>query len=249
MLYSAAAENETNETVKSDVKTVKLTEKEMIKSIKEKYKDSDVANKLIEKRKKGELFDSENPKKRHLGIKKQIHKYTTITTFPDGSVIEEKVDFSDATFYDEDGNVINNPFTPLTNTELEELEKAEEPEFSTMASVISGGSWSSGSGYRCVNGINVQKEVWGRYGAEYSADFCLYDGAYDHLQRVYGVRLWFDGDFDILDQGVFRSRETIDYSAYGGVKFKVSTGPDSETSTQWLYLRVGSNNYWYTSTY
>ncbi|MFE4525833.1 hypothetical protein ACFRCQ_27735 [Cytobacillus firmus] len=246
---STATKNETNETIKSDVKTVKLTEKEIAKNIKDHYKDTAVANKLIEKKKKGEPFDSENPKKRHLGIKKQIDKYTTITTFPDGSMIEEKIDFSNATFYDEDGNVISNPFTSLTDSELKELEKAEEPEFSTMASVISGGTWTSGSGYRCVNGIDVEKNVFGTYGASYSADFCTYDGSYDHLQRVYAVRLWSDGDFDILSQGVFRSRETADYSAYGGVKFKVSTGPDSGTSTEWLYLRVGGNNYWYTSTY
>lgn len=254
------------DTVKPEVKT--LDEKQVIQEIKKHYKDLDVQKKLIEKTKKGELHDSVNPKKRSLGVEKKLDENTIQTTYPDGSQTLEGVDFSEAVFYDEIGNEISNPYQPVyqpVSPESEDNKEKTQKEFSftnifnsfislvetpkAQAAVISGGTWTSGSGYRCVKGIKVFKSVFGSYQAAFSADFCNHNGAYDKLSRIYNVDVEAGDSWSILSQGIFRSLETYSYNAYVGVKFQVKGSAESNMTTENLYLRVGNDTYWYQSSY
>lgn len=259
--------------ISSKVDAPKSQQEQVIKSIKKHYKDEKVQKKLIEKRLKGEQFDAENQEKRGLGVQKKIDDYTIQTTYPDGSISVESVDLSEATFYDKDGKEISNPYGPLTEENKENKETKEQTptkdkktdQFSlanifnsvvgflqppkAQAAVISGGTWSTGSAYACVKGAKVKKEVYSTYGISYSADWCNHKSGYDNLSRIYAVDVWSDGEFSILSQGVFRSWENVEYNAYGGVKIQVKPSPESKMTTEYLYLRVGDNTYWYQASY
>lgn len=227
-----------------------------IESVKKHYKDLDVQNRLIDKVKKGELFDSMNPEKKSKGVVEKIDEHITLTTFPDGSKIKEGIDYSEATFYD-NGKEISNPYKPKEDKKTDEfslitifnsIKSFVEPP-KAQAAVISGGTWSSGSGYRCAKGVKVFKQVYSNYQATFYADFCNHYGGYDKLSRVYGVDVESDGEFSYVSQGVFRASETYSYNAYGGVKFTVKSNPDLPMTTENLYLRVGNDTYWYQASF
>lgn len=251
IVYPSSAAEKDN--TKSEIKIVKLQKEDVIQEIKNHYKDFAVQKKLIEKTNKGELLDSMNPEKRSLGVEEKIDEYTIQTTYPDGSQTLEGMDLSEAKFYDKNGHEISKP-TKLQSLKTGSLKSGGFKTGSlksggfTTSGVISGGTWTSGSGYSCVTGIRVFKQIYATYSAEFKADFCNVNGGYDNISRIYGVSLTASGTFDILDSGLFRGTETISYSAYGGVKF--TQKPDGGTmTTEHLYLRVGSDTYWYDSSY
>ena len=200
-----------------------------IESIKEVHPDVEVQNQLIEKLENGEMLDSNNPEKKSLGETEYIDAYTTVTTFPDGSRIIQGVDFSEATFYDEEGNEIEKNSDEILVTPL-------------ATEGVSGGTWTSGSGYSCVTGAKVHEHKYG-ITIDFKADFCMNHDTYDNLKRVYGVEV-VAYDWDILGEGVFRPTETSEYSAYGGVKVKARYSETSDAVTDYLYLRVGDDDYW-----
>lgn len=234
-----------NENVVSDedqTKKEKLTDKQekQIRSVKKNYPNKDTQKKLIEKVKKGEIFDSINPEKRHLGKTKNLFTDTTdttITEFPDGSITKDSIDFSEATFYDENGKKVENPFiTPKTSDNI-------------AINSISGGTWSSGSGYKCVRGAKVDHDNYSQYGASFKAGWCHVTGGYDYITNIYETAVWSDFEFDIINSGVFRTKETLDYTAYGGIKFSVKPSETSGMSTEYLYLRVAKDTYYQSDSY
>jgi hypothetical protein len=226
-----------------------------ITEIKKHYKDEKVQERLIKKVKKGELLDNANPNKRALGIQKQIDKNTILTTYPDGSESLQGIDYSEATFYDENGNETENPYERIENSDfVMVVEPNEDEPVMVMAWGItkdpvgvSGGTWSSGTGYSCVKGAKVYDWLYGSIEAYFFTDFCNLNGAYDTLNRVYGVYIETGETWSILDEGVFRASENVEYSAFGGVKFQAKVSADSSMKTYYLYVRVGGDSYWYES--
>ncbi|ENQ3081232.1 hypothetical protein ACEOWG_004598 [Bacillus cereus] len=209
--------------IKLETKAIQIQKQKgyEIQRIKDEYSDKKVQDKLIEKVKKGQMLDSINPEKQALGVKEKINETTTITTYPDGSKEVSGVDYSQAKFYDDKGNEV------------------ERPQDS-----ISGGTWTSGSGYACVKGAKVYRQNYGQFSAEYYADFCYHNGAYDKLDRVYGRIIDASGgSYSIENEGVFRTWETSTYSAYGGVKFNY-TSSSGGSGTKYLYIRVGNDRSW-----
>lgn len=174
---------------------------------------------------KGEVLDNINPEKAVLGKKEKINNTTTVTTYPDGSKEVSGIDYSEAKFFDEKGNEVQPKF--------QDLKGITGPQGS-----ISGGSWSNGSGYSCVKGAKVYRQVYSQYSASYYADYCHHQGAYDKLDRVWGLSLAAPGgDYDLEDFDVFRTWEKSGYSAYGGVAFKF-THKDGGAERKWLYIHV-----------
>ncbi len=170
-----------------------------------------------------------NPTKRSLGTEHPT-PYSQITTYSDGSVTG--VDFSEATFYDEEGNVIEPPID--SDTDL----------ITPFSSGSTGGSWSNGSGYSCVSGVTVYAgTLIPSVDMRFKADFCTHQGAYDEITRVYSTSV--DAyDWKFLDQGVFRAKETLDYAAYGGIKAQIRYTSDGNLHTDHVYLRVRNDKYW-----
>ncbi|MFE7822200.1 hypothetical protein ACFU1R_29050 [Priestia megaterium] len=237
LVYPASASEVKEQKMESE--NIKVEKERIIGEIKKSYKDEKVQKTLIKKTQKGEIFDADNPQKASQGKKQKLDQYTTLTTFPDGSQTLEGIDLSKAKFYDENGNEVTKDV------------KSDKIKTNSVqaAGVISGGTWSSGSGYSCVKGIKVFKQIIANYSAKFYADFCNNSGAYDKLSRVYGVDIEAGESWSILDQGVFRSNENGTYSAYGGVKYQAKARPDSNMVTRYLYLRVGNDKYWYQSNY
>ena len=237
VLFSLTFTTYSNESVLASNEELSDVEKEKIfKSLSKVYEDKEVVENLTKKIIKDELFDSERAEMEYLGVEEQVDDYTKLTTYPDGSIIEEKIDYAEALFYDEYGKEI-------------EVSSEDVSSMARASSVISGGSWSKGTGYACVKGIKVSKISYGKFGITFKADFCNNKNSYDNLSRVYGVNVWANHSFSIMSKGVFRKKETSQYSAYGGVKAKVKSRADGRESTEHLYLRVGKNKYWYTSSY
>ncbi len=77
----------------------------------------------------------------------------------------------------------------------------------------------------------------------FKADFCTMQGSYDEISRVYQTSV--DAyDWSFLDQGVFRAKETLEYSAYGGIKAQIRYKADGNLHTDYVYLRVRNDTYW-----
>jgi len=221
----------TTEFKKNDVNSLQAKEEQQINSIKEEYSDPKTQKNLIEKVNKGEMLDNINPEKKALGKKEKINETTTLITYPDGSKEEYGIDYSEAKFFDEKGN------------EVQPKKQALKGEKGPQGS-ISGGDWTSGSGYSCVRGAKVYSKVISQFSASYYADYCNHNGAYDKLDRVWGLSLAAPGgDYTLEEFKVFRQWERSGYSAYGGLAFKY-TDKNGGATRQWLYIRVGNDTAW-----
>lgn len=167
---------------------------------------------------------STNPDKQHLSVTEYPTPYTQITTFPDGS--KTVIDFSKATFFDKEGNLI------------------ESDLITPFADGTTGGDWNIGSGYRCVKNIEVYvKSLLKNIDMRFKADFCLNQGGFDEITRVYNERIE-TYEWEILAKGVFRQKETHEYSAYGGIKVKARYKEGGNQTTAYVYLRVKEDRYW-----
>ncbi|MBJ8031064.1 hypothetical protein [Bacillus cereus group sp. N21] len=230
-IFTPSSFASTMDTAKGDSNALQVQKGYQIKDIKENYSEQKVQERLIEKVNKGEMLDNINPEKAALAKKEKINDTTTVTTYPDGSKEVSGIDYSEAKFFDEKGNEVQ--------PKKEDLKGITGPQGS-----ISGGTWSSGSGYSCVQGATVYRNKYSHFDVSYKVDYCNHNGAYDKLDRVYGIDIDAPGgDFDIQGEGVFRTWESSGYSAYGGVNFKyLETGAGS--STQYLYIRVGNDSAW-----
>ncbi|MBY7121162.1 hypothetical protein ILS93_03415 [Bacillus sp. 16GRE42] len=213
--------------------TTEVKKEEQIKSIKESYGDTKVQKSLIEKVNNGETLDNVNPEKKSLGKKERISETATLTTFPDGSKEETGIDYSEAKFFDEKGNEVQ-------PSKVQPIKGIKGPQGS-----ITGGTWTSGSGYSCVKGAKVWRQSYGNFNVQYYVDYCNHNGAYDKLDRVWGRTLSnVHGSYSIEKEGVFRTWEQSGgYAAYGGVKFAY-TDENGRSSTQYLYVHVGNDRAW-----
>ncbi|MDD1370638.1 hypothetical protein PTB13_23595, partial [Bacillus sp. MHSD17] len=176
-------------------------------------------------------LDNVNPEKKSLGKKERLSETATLTTFPDGSKEEAGIDYSEAKFFDEKGNEVQ-------PNKVQPIKGIKGPQDS-----ITGGTWTNGSGYSCVQGAKVYRKPFSSFTAYYYADYCNHQGAYDKLDRVYGWDIQTSGGYTKEDWGVFRQWETAQYSAYGGLSFKY-TDKNGGDSHQWLYIRVGNDRAW-----
>jgi hypothetical protein len=218
-----------------------------IQKIKEHYKDIDVQTRLINKVKKGEKLDNVDPKKHGLGVAKRLDASRVLITYPDGSETLQGIDFSQAKFYDENGNQVPAPsgFSIASTT--------QQPMFSANSVTrppvgVSGGTWYVGSGYRAVKGAKVYNYIYPSFECYFYTDFTLLQGGYDSIQRIYGTIINGADSWSYLSgPGIFRQYENASYSAYGGVKFQAKITPDDTTDTYYLYVRVGGDSYWYDS--
>ncbi|GAB0170004.1 hypothetical protein LSPCS325_34410 [Lysinibacillus sp. CTST325] len=168
------------------------------------------------------------PIKRSLGTEHPT-PYSQVTTYSNGSVTG--VDFSEATFYAEEGNVIEPPIDSDTNL------------ITPLSEGTTGGSWSNSSGYSCVKGVTVYAgTLIPSVNLRFKADFCTHQGAYDEISRVYSTAVS-AFEWDYIDTGVFRPKETLEYSAYGGIKAKVRPKEGANLRTDYVYLRVKNDSY------
>lgn len=110
---------------------------------------------------------------------------------------------------------------------------------------ITGGTWTSGSGYSCVKGAKVWRQSYGNFNVLFYVDYCNHNGAYDKLDRVWGRALSnVHGTYSIEKEGVFRTWEQSGgYAAYGGVKFNFKD-ENNRSSTQYLFVHVGNDRAW-----
>lgn len=168
---------------------------------------------------------------------------TNVEELSDLQPIDATIDFSEATIYDEYGNVLENETNLARSTNSVSFN-----EISLFG--IGGGNWSSGSGFRLVKGAKVSGRTTDGSNLDVSfyCDFTLVQSGYDTLDRVYGVQANGSGSVAYLSTGVLRRKETVEYSAYGGVRlqhhYSGYGGNNPRTTTYWLYVRVGGDRYW-----
>ncbi|MED1535489.1 hypothetical protein [Bacillus pseudomycoides] len=230
-IFTPSSFASTTDVTKGDNNALQVQKEYQIKDIKENYSDPKVKERLIQKVNNGEVLDNINPEKAVLGKKEKINNTTTVTTYPDGSKEVSGIDYSEAKFFDEKGNEVQ--------PKKQALKGEEGPQGS-----ISGGDWTSGSGYSCVRGAKVYSKVISQFSASYYADYCNHTGAYDKLDRVWGLSLSAPGgDYTLEEFKVFRQWERSGYSAYGGLAFKY-TDKNGGATRQWLYIRVGNDTAW-----
>lgn len=148
------------------------------------------------------------------------------------------MDFTDAEFFDESGNLVDK----------DKVMETMKPVSETYGAGTSGGSWQTGSGYAVCKGMKVSGNA-GKIGLQvsYKVDFQILQRNYDRLDRVYGATIDGLGTWSWISNGVFRPREQAGYSAYGGIKGQWTVnwpGLPGGTSTKYLYFRVGNDTYW-----
>lgn len=246
VLFSSSNQSFASEKVEP-VNEQPLTINEKIESVEEFYKDDiQLQNKLIKKIKNDEEVDSERPNKKSLGEVVKLDENNIKVLYPDGSYELQGIDFSDSQVYDEDGNLLGgyNEVFPNGRTDLDNNLNLLNPSnnFEIAPLSIEGGTQTSGSGYVTVKGAQVYHKDM-QLTVKFKADYSFTIGGYDILERVYAVDItaW---DWNILSEGVFRSKETSTYSAYGGVKFQLRRSETSSLQTAWLYIRVGKDKVW-----
>lgn len=157
---------------------------------------------------------------------------------------ETRIDFSNAEFYDQNGNIVQSPdiselYAQVINTEKGKQIRITNP--NTMYRDTSGGSWISGSGYRAVRGLYVSH--YNSASVSFNADLELINRAPDRLNRVYNVKVSTTavGIQGYVRQGVFNSIEG-NYPAYGGVQYILNYGNGSNVKA--VYLKVANDSFY-----
>lgn len=170
-----------------------------------------------------------------------IQNGADFTTLSESNDITLSIDFSESTFYDEEGNIVDKDEVMKTIVPINETNTGG---FIPFGASYTPGSLSTGSGYAVNKGMKITgKEGVIVLNIEYRADITRVNQGYDRIDRIYGATVWGGGSWDWISQGVFRRNETLQYSAYGGVKGQwdiLGYG----TTTKYLYLRVGNDRIW-----
>ena len=124
-----------------------------------------------------------------------------------------------------------------------------EGSISVMSADSSGGTWTTGSGYSCVSGLKIEGSKY-RIGATFKANFCINEGiyVYDNISRIYEV-LPRAHSWDIMQDGIFRPKESSELPALGGVKFSAKANEDSTQTAEYIYLSVGKDSFKLTGTF
>ncbi|MEB7518013.1 hypothetical protein [Enterococcus hirae] len=172
-------------------------------------------------------------------ISKYVFETKNYTNNKTTSTFEKiQVDFTDAVFYDEEGNIVNK------NSVIENIAKDIEDSQNTnqkRSTWREGGSWTSGSGYSICKGTAIHGFSFG-FELVFKADYTSVQGGYDQIDRIYGVNFAGFGSWSPISSGIFRKKEQAGYSAYGGVKGALSS--NGLTKSMYLYLRVGNDTAW-----
>lgn len=181
---------------------------------------------------------------------KKVSPYILETTYLSGqtnpyqrssnlSLNTVQYDFSEAEFFDENGNLVDKDEVMETIVPVKNIARGAS---------TSGGSWQNGSGYAVCRGMTVTaKAGWGTFNAWFKVDFTNVQRGYDSLNRVYGAGCGGVGSWSWLSNGVFRAKETAQYSAYGGIKGQWSGA--GTTLTAYSYFRVGGDRFWLESNF
>ncbi|EYT95243.1 hypothetical protein [Enterococcus mundtii] len=155
-----------------------------------------------------------------------------------GDLESIRVDFTDATFYDENGIELNKDI--IIENISKEIEESKNPIIG-ISTWREGGSWTSGSGYSSCKGTAIHGFYSG-FELVFTADYTNIQGNYDQIDRIYNVNWAGLGNFSLISQGIFRAKEQSGYSAYGGVKGGWNLGNVSKSL--YLYFRVGNDTAW-----
>lgn len=157
----------------------------------------------------------------------------------DGYLIEYSIDTSEASFYDADGN------------ELEEKpEFIDSPKISTRA--VSGGSWQTGSGYSVCTGMKVTASIFNAYKSSFKVNFELNQSSRQgKINKVYGTEIQTYGYYDYswtTYTKIFRAQSSANARAYAGHQIKLSnTGKGGGSSQVNNFFQIKGLNYSQTS--
>lgn len=149
------------------------------------------------------------------------------------------LDFSEAVFLDDNGNEVNKSEVLKTINPV-----PVNPYLRSSSS--SGGSWSSGTGYRAVRGLLVRSKK-SNFTLQYKASFTNVQKGYDKIDGIYDFQAYGDGSWKTNSKGVFRPNEKIGYSAFGGISGQRTIpqlGGGQRTETLYSYIRVGNDKFW-----
>lgn len=148
--------------------------------------------------------------------------------------LKTTVDFSEATFYDADGNELDK------GTVLSTM-------FNQNVRGLSGGSWTSGTGYRICKGMKVSHtNAFSQ--SSFKVDFQLVQGGYDSIDRMYSTD-WgsWGGTISGTSAKIFRAKETSTLSAYAGITYTFNGNIGGVQGSKKVnnFIRVGSDKYWH----
>lgn len=199
---------------------------ELIKEIKNNFTIGGISEetqiRLIEKLKKGELLDAQNPAKVGTGYtqtKEYLDENGVLctekkTTYLDGSVTLESI----------------------TGGTFEEVEPKVEQR------TISGGTSRTGSGYVNYYGRKVSR-LSGAVYSSFKADYSHVKGGYDSLSRIYEWDISGVGSLGNIELKLERGTETSSRNAYGFLRF-TGTISGNYTTTFYHKIYVGGDKAW-----
>lgn len=210
----------------STQKSINLNEKEA-ESIKQAFTrigvNPETQLKLINKIESGQLLDSINPDKQHLGItSKSVEEtdvtYTEniITTYPDGSLKK----------------------TSITRAKL----TAPTYPISTMGSGVKPGQTTCGSGYCSIQNALVYSET-GVWTAQFSADYTLVDGDNnDYISDVsdYQISTSLFTSYSEPNLRIEKRNESLEGPAKASLIFILKTLSGSITQSVLFYVQNNS---------
>jgi hypothetical protein len=216
-----ADENQTNK--------INITEEEetqLVTFLHENGIDDKTADKLINKFKKGIMWDSLKEEYKNM-------EPTSIIESPDGTVIKK--------FVYPDGSVSVN--TLVVPKYLEQ--SSDDQTIGTQ--YVGGGTWISGTGYRTCIGAHVSFN-YGLISGAFDTDFTLVDGGYDYISRVYNPQAHIiGGSISDVSLTITRATESAYQPTEARLQFITTIYGGSGGNISWLTLNVGDNTYYSTN--
>ncbi|MBY7121161.1 hypothetical protein ILS93_03410 [Bacillus sp. 16GRE42] len=204
-----------------------MLSEELIKEIKDNFTIGGISEetqiRLIEKIKRGEILDAENPEKVGTGLtqsKEYLDENGVFctekkTTYLDGSVTLETI----------------------TGGTVEKVKATDKQE------VISGGTSTTGSGYVNYYGRSVSR-LSGSVRSTFKADYSLVKGGYDSLSKVYGPSVTGLVSKNIGLPTIVKGKEDSGSSAYGYLSFEGNTTSGGTFKSYVHKIFVGGDTAW-----
>ncbi|AJH60393.1 hypothetical protein bcere0016_56750 [Bacillus cereus 95/8201] len=204
-----------------------MLSEELIKEIKDNFTIGGISEetqiRLIEKIKRGEVLDAEDPEKVGTGItqsKEYLDENGVFctekkTTYLDGSVTLETI----------------------TGGTVEKVKATDKQE------VISGGTSTTGSGYVNYYGRSVSR-LSGSVRSTFKADYSLVKGGYDSLSKVYAPSVTGLISKNVGLPTIVRGKETSSSNAYGYLEFEGKTTSGAAYKSYVHKIFVGGDTAW-----
>ncbi|EJV74607.1 hypothetical protein [Bacillus cereus] len=203
-----------------------ILSEELIKEIKDNFTIGGILEetqiRLIEKIKRGEVLDAQNPEKVGTG-------YTQSKEYLDENGVfctEKKTTYLD-------GSVTLETVTGGTVKKVKTTDKQE---------VISGGTSNTGSGYVNYYGRQVSR-LSGTVRSTFKADYSLVNGGYDSLSKIYGASVSGLSSKNIAGFNIVKGTENSDSNAYGYLLFE-GNPVGGNYSTFYHKIFVGGDTAW-----